>query len=100
MRKLKMYVIRPDSEKGYMTYISDSLENLQKYVDGYIEVVTIAEDLVIICNEEGRIRNLDYCCEICGIMFYGTILICGKDGEEFSDIPMDIKEVRKYLGVK
>lgn len=37
MRKLKMYALRPDRETGYTTYISDSLENLQSFVGGYIE---------------------------------------------------------------
>jgi hypothetical protein len=31
--------------------ISDTLENLQKTVGGYIETVTICSDLVVICDE-------------------------------------------------
>lgn len=55
--KIKVIIKRP-GVKPYATNISDSLENLQRTVDGYIETVTLAENLVLICNEEGRIRKL------------------------------------------
>lgn len=77
--------------------ISNSLEALQKNVEGYIETVTITTDLVVICNEEGRLRNLPYNCTICGHDFVGTILIVGRDGDEFADLPVDWKILKKLL---
>ena len=47
-------------------WISNSLEALQKAVEGYIETVTLATDLVVICNEEGRLMNLEPNCNIWG----------------------------------
>ena len=67
--------------------IENSLENLQKHVGGYIETVTIAEDAVIICNEEGLLLDLPYNCTICGRPFVGDIIMCGVQGDEFADIP-------------
>lgn len=86
MRKIKVIIKRP-GEKPYTTWISDRLENLQKTVEGYIETVTVCTDLVIICNEEGRIRNLPYNCTILGADFFGTIFIAGINGEEFGNVP-------------
>lgn len=86
MRKIKVIIKRP-GEKPYTTWISDRLENLQKTVEGYIETVTACSDLVIICNEEGRIRNLPYNCTILGADFFGTILLAGINGEEFGNVP-------------
>lgn len=86
MRKIKVIIKRP-GEKPYTTWISDRLENLQKTVEGYIETVTVCTDLVIICNEEGRIRNLPYNCTIPGADFFGTILLAGINGEEFGNVP-------------
>ena len=86
MRKIKVIIKRP-GEKPYTTWISDRLENLQKTVEGYIETVTVCTDLVIICNEEGRIRNLPYNCTILGADFFGTILLAGINGEEFGNVP-------------
>ena len=86
MHKIKVIIKRP-GEKPYTTWISDRLENLQKTVEGYIETVTVCTDLVIICNEEGRIRNLPYNCTILGADFFGTILLAGINGEEFGNVP-------------
>ena len=55
--------------------IADTLEDLQNEVGGYIETVTLAEDVVIICDEEGKLKDYPDNCEIGGIMFVGTILI-------------------------
>ena len=68
-------------------WISNNLEALQKAVEGYIETVTLATDLVVICNEEGRLLGLPYNVTLCGTEFVGTILFAGVDGEEFTDAP-------------
>lgn len=70
------------------------LEILQRFVEGHIETVTLDNDVVIICNEEGKIRDMEpnfivdyghgYADWICG-----PAIICGKQGSEFTDIPKD-----------
>ena len=40
--------------------IPNALEELQATIGGYIETVTIATDVVIICNEEGRLQGLPH----------------------------------------
>ena len=92
-KKIKVLIKRPDS-KIYSTHISDTLENLQKIVGGYIETVTLWQDATVICNEEGRIKELPYNCNIAGVDFYGTVIIVGVDGEEFGDVPIDLKEAK------
>lgn len=90
MKKIRAIVKRPDELYGHMTYISDTLENLQRTVEGYIEAVTvITEDpqVVIICNEEGRMLGLPHNCKINGIDFCGTIIALGTDGDSFADLP-------------
>lgn len=90
MSKIRAIVKRPDEAVGHVTYISNTLKNLQTAVDGYIETVTIiAEEpkVVIICNEEGRILNMPYNCTINDIDFYGDIIAVGVDGDEFADLP-------------
>lgn len=37
-----------------------SLEELQGFVSGYIEMVAVSSDRVLIINEEGRLKNLPY----------------------------------------
>ena len=64
----------------------NELKAFWKAVGGYIETVTIASDLVIICNEEGRLHKLPHNCEVLGIDFVGTILAVGQKGDEFASI--------------
>lgn len=93
MGKIKCIAKRP-GQPPYVANISNRLENLQHYVGGYIETVTIASDMVIICNEEGLLRDLEYNCEVCGIDLYGDILFCGVDGDEFADVPVSLDEFK------
>lgn len=95
--KIKAIVKRPDEEFGHMTNISCTLKNLQNIVGGYIETVTVADNLVIICNEEGLIRDLPFNCELCGHMFFGTLIFIGADGEDFADVPITFKEYKQFF---
>lgn len=70
--------------------VDDTLAALQQEVGGYIETVSIA-DVVIICNEEGRLCGLPYNCRFGGVDFVGTILVVGTKGEEFCDVPAFFK---------
>ena len=56
--------------------------------------MTVASDVVIICNEEGRLKSLPYNCDLFGILFVGTIIFAGVDGEEFADLP---DKVERFL---
>ena len=91
MQKLRVIIKRPDEAYGHVTYISDTLKNLQSIVGGNIEVVeTGFKNAVIICNEEGRLLGLKKNI-LFGITFpqaiMGTIIVCGVDGENFADVP-------------
>lgn len=90
MAKIRAIIKRPDEEVGHVTNISPTLNNLQNIVEGYIETVTLYSGWTIICNEEGRIRDLPYNCTIDGVDFYGDIIAVGVDGENFTDLPADI----------
>ena len=102
---IKCIVKRPDEQFGHMTLVSDSLENLQKTVGGYIETVSLDNGLVLICNEEGRVRDMPYnftLRRMRGVVtiqnaIFGTVIACGADGDEFADIPIDFNEWKALL---
>jgi len=93
--KIRAIVKRPDEEIGHVTNISPTLKNLQNIVGGYIEAVTIRPSVVVICNEEGRLKDLDYNCTVSGrdlvgdfkVGFVGEIVVVGADEDEFCDLP-------------
>lgn len=93
MDKIKAITKRPGM-RPVSTWITPTLENLQKLVDGYIETVTLASDLVIICDEEGRLKGKEYNCTVSGVSFVGDIILVGRKGEEFADLPLDYQEVK------
>jgi len=99
MKKIKVIVKRPYEEYGHMTYVSNTLENLQKTVDGYIETVPLPCNVIAIVNEEGKIQGLKPNMRIPGDTLVGTIIICGTDGEEFADVPIDFKAWKQYVDV-
>ena len=96
MAKIKVIIKRPDEEYGHVTNISPRLENLQKTVGGYIE--TISNDaFTIICNEEGKLLNLEPNMRYCGDVLRGTIIVCGVDGDEFGDIQISLAVWKKIV---
>lgn len=56
--KIEALLICP-MKKPERIFITDSLEDLQKAVGGYIEQFSnFDDDAVIVCNEEGKLRGL------------------------------------------
>lgn len=75
-------------------WISNTLENLQTAVGGYIESVKIGTDICVICNEDGRLKGLPYNCTICGVDFVGDILLVGVKGDEFAELPISFQQAK------
>ena len=100
MRKIRVIIKRPDEEYGHVTSISDSLKNLQNTVEGNIEIVPIAEGIVMIVNEEGKLMDLEknfvfgYTIKD---MIRGTVIIAGTAGEELADLSMSFLTWKKLL---
>lgn len=97
-QKIRVWIKEAGDKRPRHVAISPKLENLQKYVEGFIESFQYATDATIICNEEGRIIGLKPNVEILGNMFYGTIIFVGVNGEEFADFPIqDVKEMKRMF---
>ena len=85
---MKALCLRP-GQPAEIIEIDNTLQALQAAVGGYIETVTIADDLCLICNEEGRLLGLKESAQICGTQFVGPILFVGINGEEFCGLTDD-----------
>ena len=51
-------VLKKVGEEPEVMNIENTLEAKQKLVDGWIEVVSVTEDILLVCNEEGKLDNL------------------------------------------
>lgn len=90
--KMRVLIKRPDEKYGHVCNISNRLENLQKTVGGYIEAIQIAESadekpILLVCNEEGKIKGLEHNMYIGDEEIVGTFFLCSTEGEEFADLP-------------
>ena len=82
-------VIKRPGEDPVPAVMENTLTAFQRAVDGYIETVSLTEDVIIVCNEEGRLMDLEP--NIPG--FVGTLVFVGYDGEDgfraLSDFEID-----------
>lgn len=90
MGKLKVIVKRPEDEYGHMIMIENTLETFQKLVNGHIEVFSY-KNVLVVCNEEGKLRGLEMNLILGRELLVGNLVICGWNGEEFTDIPIDMR---------
>ena len=99
MKKIRVIIKRPDELYGHVCNISNSLENLQKTVGGYIETVYLTDDVVVICNEEGLLKNLPYNMKLHDQELVGTIIVCGIEGDELTDLVISFDEWKYVVDV-
>lgn len=85
-------MVKKPGEVPYMDHIPNTLEAFQKAVGGYIETFRITDEMTVVCDEEGRLKNKEYCFSWGRVSFCGTCLFVGVSGDEFTDLPYDTKE--------
>ena len=92
-RKIRILVVEPNKEP-YQIKIEHTLRNLQKIVNGYIEIVELSPSVDLICNEEGKIKQLPLNRFIDYDIIAGTFFIAGHRDEE--TISLSRKQIKKY----
>jgi len=93
---ISVYVKDP-GKKLEERQLKNELDSLQRMVGGYIEAVTLTNGIVVICDEEGRVKGRPHSAYLDGVDFCGRIILAGSEGEEFSDCPLSMEEViRQY----
>lgn len=100
------YVLRCDHDgpyRGYIWRVENTLKALQSYVDGPIQALALTPEIVIVCNDEGKLHQfplnraykegskvLDY--------FVGNLLCVRHIGDEFASIkPEDVEVIERLL---
>lgn len=100
MKQEIIVIVKNPGRTAEPRIIPNTLEELQGFVGGHIEVYDLAADLAIICNEEGKLLGLPLNCHIAGEAFVGPIMLVGIDrrGEEFCDVPYSYDVLCAALG--
>lgn len=96
--KIKVILKRPDEKIGHVTYIQDSLENLQRTVGGYLEMVRLDEKNILLMDEEARIKlsPVNFHHKMYGLIF-GTVIVAGEKAGEVADTTLTRKEWQRML---
>ena len=85
-------LIKEPGDAWEVAEVENTLDALQKAVGGYIETLPVVatdsnEKAVMVMDEEGRLKGKEHNITICGVNIVGTMLLCGQDGDEFTDVP-------------
>lgn len=93
---MKVLVVKPCKEPEVVE-ITNSLEEMQRIVGGYIETFPTFQndEAIIICNEEGKNMNLPLNRAIYSDgelvdIIAGDFIICSDKGFEFAGLPEDL----------
>lgn len=65
----------------------NTLHDIQLAVGGFFGAVPFATDAAILYNESGRVDRMPYNCSICGMDFFGPVLVAGVNSDGFCDVP-------------
>lgn len=94
--KIKVIIKKPEDEFGRLVEVENTLRTFQQIVGGYIET-TGYKNLVIICNEEGKLRGLQPNVVLGREMLVGPIIVCGASGDEFTDVPITFDKWKRIV---
>jgi len=99
-----MVITKRVGQKCTVEEIENSLRSLQQIVGGYIEILRMDFNpaLILICNEEGKLLNLEPTLDLGYDVICGNYLIAKDDGfgELISLNAVDIADIQKYLNIK
>lgn len=95
-KRIRIFMLRVSPEgvacQGYLAEIDSSLESMQEIVGGYIQAVTLNDNILVIMNDEGKINGLppnrawvSKRGEVLDILC-GNTFCCRSAGEDFGSI--------------
>lgn len=94
---MKVIIVEPN-KVPYVKEINNNLEDFQEVVGGYIETVFLPNGLILVCNEEGKIKGLPVNRKIGNDIIVGTFIVTTNKGDEFVSLNDDqIKEALAML---
>ena len=91
-------VVYEVGKESFVADIENELAECQKIVGGYIQVVTVGNGMLLVCNEEGKNIGLEpnrYIPEIADVIC-GNFFVCGAGEDDFTSLTDEqIKEIRE-----
>lgn len=80
-------IIKEVGKEPKVIDIENTLEALQKAVGGYIEALSVGGNVIMLCDEEGKLKGSKYNFDLGNDKIVGDVLFTKSDGgEEFTDL--------------
>ena len=104
--KIEVYFLRCEEGRqyrGYVGQIENTLKAHQQYVGGLIQAVSLTQEIIVVCNDEGKLLELPpnrAWVDSSGVIdtFVGNILCVRHSGDEFASIhPEDVDVIESLL---
>lgn len=98
-KKIKVLMVEPN-KPPYTAEIGNDLDSMQKAVGGYIQTVSMAPYVSLVCNEEGKLLELEGNRSLGGDIIAGSFFIVGYNDEgEFTSLNEEQTEeyMQKFL---
>ena len=93
MDKIRILVIKTN-EEPHQLKIPHTLEDMQNVVGGLVEYVELEHNVDLICNDEGKLLNLELNRLVGNDIIAGTFFIAGQHNGE--TISLSRKQIKKY----
>ena len=98
---MQIYTLK--NRQFVMTEIENTLDAMQEFVDGPIEVINITDEILLVCNEEGKMRGLPPSAFIvrnqqAQDVIVGKFFLYREDGEDMVGIQeSDIEDFKRIV---
>jgi uncharacterized protein (DUF736 family) len=92
-------IIKNVGQQPEVAEIENDLDEMQDIVGGYIETINLGEDIVLVCNEEGKLDNLPFNFPLQGDFIVGNAFFTKANDEgDFVDLnKKDIELIMDFL---
>lgn len=98
MSKIFVWIKEPFKTPRHV-YISSSSENLSKYFK-HMEKCSVGSDACILCERDSEFTDLKYNATLFGRMFFGDIILSGKDPEgNLVDWPLNNADTKRMFSM-
>ena len=82
-------VVKKVGQKPEVKEINGELHEMQEIVGGYIECINIVDNILCVCNEEGKLMGLPQNFAFNGDIIVGDVFFCVGGEEDFESLSDD-----------
>lgn len=90
-------VVKKAGQMPEVKEIKGTLESMQKIVGGYIECVGVFDNILCVCNEEGKLLRLPPNFILNGDIIVGDVFFCAGGEEDFESL--DDEQIQTIMNI-